>query len=244
VRFLFSRRWVLFFISVVAMAYGASLLGQWQFHRLDDKRVENKIVARNLDAAPVPVKALLAVGKAVNAQDEWRRVTATGTWDDAHTIVLKYQTNAEGSPGIDVATPLVTIDGPAVIVDRGWMSTDNSGGGRPKTPAPTTGKVTVTGWVRVNATGGASKVSQLQTRALSSEEIAKVLDYPVYGGFLDLSEQSPPPVKRLGHIELPDDTSEGPHFFYGLQWWFFGALAVFGFAFLVYDEWRRAHPRT
>ena len=31
---------------------------------------------------------------------------------------------------------------------------------------------------------------------------------------------------------------EGPHFFYGLQWWFFGALAIFGFGYLMYDEWR------
>jgi len=39
--------------------------------------------------------------------------------------------------------------------------------------------------------------------------------------------------------ELPDDTSNGPHFFYGLQWWFFGALAVFGFFYLLWDEFRR-----
>ena len=49
------------------------------------------------------------------------------------------------------------------------------------------------------------------------------------------------PAKKLGAIELPDDKSEGPHFFYGLQWWFFGALAIFGFGYLAYDEWRRAH---
>ena len=34
------------------------------------------------------------------------------------------------------------------------------------------------------------------------------------------------------------DLGEGPHFFYGLQWWFFGLLAVFGFCYLAYDEWR------
>ena len=36
--------------------------------------------------------------------------------------------------------------------------------------------------------------------------------------------------------ELPD-LGNGPHFFYGLQWWFFGLLAVFGFFYLAYDEW-------
>ena len=38
--------------------------------------------------------------------------------------------------------------------------------------------------------------------------------------------------------ELPD-LGNGPHFFYGLQWWFFGLLAVFGFFYLAYDEWTR-----
>ncbi len=37
------------------------------------------------------------------------------------------------------------------------------------------------------------------------------------------------------HAELPD-LGNGPHFFYGLQWWFFGVLAVFGFFYLAYDE--------
>ena len=34
------------------------------------------------------------------------------------------------------------------------------------------------------------------------------------------------------------ELNNGPHFFYGLQWWFFGALAIFGFFYLMYDEWR------
>ena len=98
------------------------------------------------------------------------------------------------------------------------------------------------GWIRQDGTGGASQVSDLATRAVSTRGARAVLDYPLYGGFLDLQRQSPPPAHALAAAELPDDTSEGPHFFYGLQWWFFGALAVFGFGYLAYDEWRR--PRA
>ncbi|WP_246087087.1 hypothetical protein [Nocardioides humi] len=42
-------------------------------------------------------------------------------------------------------------------------------------------------------------------------------------------------------MELPE-LGEGPHFFYGLQWWFFGVLAIGGFAYLAWDE-RRLGPR-
>ncbi len=58
---------------------------------------------------------------------------------------------------------------------------------------------------------------------------------PVYGGFVDVETESPKPAEPLVHAELPD-LGNGPHFFYGLQWWFFGVLAVFGFFYLAYDE--------
>ncbi|MGO4257111.1 SURF1 family cytochrome oxidase biogenesis protein [Marmoricola sp. RAF53] len=238
-RFLFTRRWVLFALVVAALAYLATLLGQWQFHRLDDRKAENALVARNLDRAPVAADEVLRVGKPVDPESEWRRVVVHGTWDDEHTIVLKYQTR-EGAAGVDVVTPLVTGDGAAVLVDRGWIPTENDGSKRPRTPAVTDGPVTVIGWVRADATGRAARVDDLSTRAVSSEEAAKALPYPVYGGFLDLHTEAPAPEKPLTAVELPDDTSNGPHFFYGLQWWFFGALAIFGFGYLAYDEWKRA----
>jgi cytochrome oxidase assembly protein ShyY1 len=242
VRFLLSRRWVLFAIVVAVLVYGAVLLGQWQFHRLDERKHDNRLVATNLKRAPAPVDDVLSTGRAPGASDEWRRVTVHGTWDDRHTVVLKYQTRDSGA-GVDVVTPLVTESGTAVLVDRGWISTDNTGGSRPDLPPVTEGQVTVTGWVRSDATGDATKVSELSTRAISSKSLAEVMPYPLYRGFVDLAEESPPPAKKLQPTELPDDTSNGPHFFYGLQWWFFGALALFGFCYLVWDEFRQRRER-
>jgi len=230
---------LLFAATVVAMAWGANLLGQWQFHRLDERRAENRLIARNLDSPPVPIDDLLAVGRPAREHDKWREVVAHGTWDDAHSIVVKYQTR-DGGPGVDVVTPLRMEGGAAVLVDRGWLSTGNNGGTRPKLPAAATGAITVLGWVRVDGSGGSTNISDMATRAISSQAAAKVVPYPLYGGFLDLHTESPAPPKALGSTELPDDTSEGPHFFYGLQWWFFGALAVIGFGYLAYDEWRRS----
>ena len=238
-RFLFTRRWVLFALTVAALAWLATVLGQWQFHRLDDRKEENGLVARNLDQPPVPIDSLLRPSKGAPAEHEWRKVVVHGTWDDKSTIVLKYQTR-DGGPGVDVLTPLLTSNGTAVLVDRGWMQTDNVGSERPELPAAGTGNVTVIGWVRVDATGRATQVNDLATRAVSSKEAAKALGYPFYGGFVDLHSESPEPATKLAEIELPDETSNGPHFFYGLQWWFFAALAIFGFGYLAFDEARQA----
>lgn len=238
-RFLLSRRWLLFAVAVALAAWGAVLLGQWQFHRLEDRKAENAVLSRNLADAPVPIDEVMSTDRATTRADEWKQVTMTGTYDDEHTIVLKYQTR-DGKAGVDVVTPLVGADGRAVLVDRGWLSTDNRGNERPDTPAAVSGTVTVTGHVRANATGGATDMTDLSTRALSSTVAQENLPHDLYVGFLDLAEQDPPPSDDLAFAVLPDPEGEGPHFFYGLQWWFFGALAVFGFFYLMYDEWRRA----
>lgn len=238
-RFLFTRRWLMFAVVVAGLAYLALILGQWQFHRLDDRRADNARLKENLARAAVPVGELLAAGEPIDPEDEWRRVRFDATYDDEHTLVLKYQTR-DGAAGVDVVTPAVLPDGSAVLVDRGWMATANSGAERPVTPPPPAGTVSIVGWVRPSGTGRAAQITDLATRAISSEEAAKVLPYPLLGGFIDLEEQAPDAGDALTPVELPDDDSEGPHFFYGLQWWFFGALAVFGFGYLAYDEHRRS----
>lgn len=234
--FLLSRRWVLFGVAVVLLAWLAWFLGEWQFQRLEERKERNAIVERNVDAAPVPAAELLAVGEPVERTEEWRRVTATGEYDAEHTVVVRYRTR-DGKPGVDVVVPLVTAEGPALLVDRGWMPTDNQGATPEEIPAPPAGEVTVTGWVRRDATD-ATKVTDQSTRAISSEAISEALDIRAYGGFLELESEDPPAADPLERVELPD-LGQGPHFFYGLQWWFFGLLAVTGFVYLAYDERRK-----
>ncbi len=234
-RFLVSRRWLLFTLVVVLLAYATWWLGQWQFHRLAERKQSNAIIRTNEARDPAPVADVLAPGRPVDDADEWRVVTATGSYDVADTVVVRYRTR-DGESGTDVVVPLVTGDGTALLVDRGWMPSDNRGTDPSDVPAPPSGEVTVTGWVRVDATDSA-EVSDQSTRAISSVEIGRALGREVYGGFVDLKSEDPPPAQSLEAAELPE-LNNGPHFFYGLQWWFFGVLAVFGFFYLMYDEWR------
>ncbi len=119
------------------------------------------------------------------------------------------------------------------MVDRGWLATDNSGTEPVDVPAPPSGEVTVTGWVRVDATGDSTVVSAgstgdtLSTRSISSDRIGEAIDREVYGGFVDLKSEDPAPETPLEPAELPE-LDNGPHFFYGLQWWFFGAAGDLG----------------
>jgi cytochrome oxidase assembly protein ShyY1 len=238
-RFLLSRRWGLFAVAIVVVAFATWWLGQWQFDRLADRKERNEVVRANEDGDPVPVEDVLAPGQDVADDHEWLIVTATGTYDTDDTVIVRYRTR-DGVSGVDVVVPLVTASGPAVIVDRGWMPTASQGDEvRADVPEPPSGQVTITGWLRADGTGDSTAVHDLSTRAISSTAIGDALDREVYGGFVELRSEDPPAATELEQVELPE-LDNGPHFFYGLQWWFFGVLAVFGFFYLMYDEWRTA----
>jgi cytochrome oxidase assembly protein ShyY1 len=238
-RFLLSRRWAGFTVFVLILAYGTWWLGQWQFDRLEDRKASNQIVRVNEHAEPAPVSDVLAPGQKVAEKDEWRRVTATGTYAVDDTIIWRYRT-PDDAKGVDIVVPLVLADGSAVLVDRGWVQTASQDEFE-DLPAPPSGEVTITGWVRADGTGDSTDVAQVDgyhaTRALSSTQVAKVVDEPLLTGWLHLDTESPEPATQLRQADLPE-LDNGPHFFYGLQWWFFGVLAIAGFFYLMYDERR------
>lgn len=235
-RFLVSRRWIVFALVVVGLASVAWRLGEWQFHRLEDRQERNETIERNEEAGAQPIADVMAPGEPVAGAEEWRIVEATGTYAVEDTVIVRYRTR-EGAAGVDVVVPLELADGSSVLVDRGWYATDNRGATSEEVPEPPPGEVTVTGWVRRDAEGDSTEVSDQSTRAVNSEQIGEALDREVMGGWIDLRSESPEPETPLLPVEMPE-LDNGPHFFYGLQWWFFGALAIFGFFYLMYDEWR------
>ncbi|MEZ0580625.1 SURF1 family protein [Nocardioides sp. MH1] len=240
-RFLFSRRWILFFLTVIVLAYGTWWLGEWQFGRLHDRRESNAIIEANEHQDPVPVADVLAPGDPVAKTEEYTVVEATGTYDVADSLLVRYRTR-DGEPGADVVVPLVTGDGTVLVVDRGWVKTDDPRFDPAQdAPAPPEGEVTITAWVRADGEGDSTNVSDGGMRAISSTAVGKAIDKTVYGGFVELLSEDPAPADTLEPPEAPD-LGEGPHFFYGLQWWFFGVLALGGFSYLAYDE-RKHGPR-
>lgn len=231
---------MLFFFAILLVGWATWWLGEWQFGRLEDRKERNAIVRVNEDRDPAQLSDVLAPGRAVQESDEWRLVTVDGVYDVDDTVVVRYRTR-KSVPGVEVVVPLVTADGTAVVVDRGWFATDDPEIGHEDLPAPPTGEVTVTGWVRSDGTGDSTQVNGHSTRAIASGPIGDAIDREVFTGFVALKAEDPAPAEDLDPVELPE-LDEGPHFFYGLQWWFFGLLALGGFGYLAWDE-RENGPR-
>jgi cytochrome oxidase assembly protein ShyY1 len=245
-RFLVSRRWITFALVVILFAALCVELSRWQFHRLAERKAENAIIVHDLNAKPVRLDQLLRPRTAISARWEWRRVIATGQFDPSHQLIVRYQYR-NAVPGVDVLTPLVTRTGVAILVDRGWLATNNDVNTPPKLPAPPPGEVTVTGWLHHDQAGYSSQLLPIAggVRLIASRSLAPRMPYPLYHGYLQMLRVTPPPATKLAR-PLPPAINSGPHFFYALQWLFFAGLALFGIGYFAWSEAkvRRGAPPT
>ncbi|MFG2722492.1 SURF1 family protein [Streptomyces sp. NPDC048416] len=240
-RFLLSRQWVLVTLLALALIPTMIELGFWQLHRHEHKVAQNTLIADNLKAQPLPVTELTSPGHTVPRSDYWRKVSATGTWDTAHEVVVRRRTAADGRVGYHVLTPFVLDDGPTVLVNRGWIADDGNQTDFPKIPAPPRGKVTISGRLMADQTTAASGIKDVkglpprQVMLISSAQQAKTLGRPVLGGYIEQTAPEPP-GDSPELIPAPDDSSIGPHMAYAVQWWLFSAAVPVGWFILVRRE--------
>lgn len=218
-------RWVLLVVFVAIMGTAFVNLGEWQLRRLHQREARNAITLAN-EAAPVrPYEQIFT--HPLGDSDQWQRVRATGTFDGAHQFVVRARSNGDAT-GYEVVTPLRTSTG-AVLVDRGFLALQ--GGQRVPTtaPAPPAGQVTVIGHVRRDEHGsqGAVVPSGGTVRLIDAPVLSPVVGYPLADGYIGALSVDPAQTGGFQPILLPE-ISDGPHFWYAVQWFMFTAIGVAG----------------
>ena len=244
---LFSRRWILTTLLVIAGAAVLARLGVWQLDRLAQRRLFNARVQ-----AQTAQPQLQLTGDALSADlvnMEYRSVVVRGQYDFSRQVALRNQA-WDNQGGVQLLTPL-KIEGTNtyVLVERGWVP------GIESTPADwrqydEPGSVEVRGIIRRSQSKPdfgrrldplpAPGSSPLELWYFANVEgIAAQLPYtllPVY------VQQAPNPAwTSLPYRSLPVlDLTEGPHMSYALQWFSFSALLLVGYPFYVRKR-ERAH---
>lgn len=240
-RFLLTPRWLGFAaLAVVASAIMVGL-GFWQLDRYELRHGINVRVATAAKTAPVPLGSLIGVGRPATGDQEWTRVTATGTYDVSHTVLARDRT-VGGDVGFEVLTPLVLADRSVLVVDRGWIPPGPRGTTvAPAVPAAPAGEVTVTGRVHLPESSPdtpATVSGQPSVRRIDPARLTAILGTPsVYPDYLLLDSQSP--AGSGGFTSIPSDSE--PAWLdagYTVQWWIFSALALAGFGFVARREAR------
>lgn len=242
-RFLLSRQWVILTLVAVALIPTMIDLGFWQLHRHEHKVALNKVITASLAATPVPAESLTSPGARIPHDDLYRRVTAKGTFDTAHEVVVRRRTNADGEVGYHVLTPFVLDDGKVLMVNRGWIPANGAQTAFPRIPAPAQGETTVTGRLMPDETTAESGIKNVQglperqVMLISSGQQAQSLGKQVLGGYVELTSPAP----KDGSPELlpdPEHSDIGPHMAYAIQWWLFSAGVPFGWFVLARREAR------
>lgn len=244
-RTMFSRRYWLFTLLVIAAIAVCVRAAFWQMDRREQKRELNQRMAQrwdsppfNLNQAPLPADI---------AELEFRRIQVTGTFDYEHQIVLKNDLR-DGMPGVNLITPLLLADGRAILVARGWIPLDQA---EPENwpsfdePAPTP----IVGLIQESQTlpGAPTPTEpQLEWFRVDVAAIQQQLPYPLLPAFLAML---PEPGRRVDALPMrlapPTPYDEYMHVSYTIQWFAFAIIFGFGYVqYLIMQERRRKREAT
>lgn len=242
-RLLATRRWLGFVAFAVVVSVGCLLLARWQVSRAHEHGAQRRLLSTNLQRPATPLPDVLRVGQRADAE-QYRQVRVSGRYDPAHTVLVRNRPY-NSVAGFEVLVPLVTADGPAVLVDRGWVPRAGAALGRVDVPAPPAGQVTVTGWVQpgVPTTGGQqerTEGAQVSVARVDPLRLAGSLPYPLYGGYVDAATESPAPSAAIQRLDAPSldgyQVDPGRNWSYALQWVVFGIIGVVGSVVLLRRE--------
>lgn len=229
-------RWIALVVFVMLLGALFIRLGEWQMHRLDWRRENNARVVAYQQQAVKPYHEVFT--RPITDNDQWQRVTATGTFDAKNQIQAMYRSRNKEA-GSEVITPLHTTEGDWLLVDRGFIPRAQGANEVAVLPAPPSGTVTVTGYVRRSEHGKDVAITPQNgmVRLVNAPKIGTALNRQVLDGYVGLTEITPAQSGNLQPMTTPELT-EGPHLSYAIQWFCFTAIAVAGAGVLIRGDLR------
>ena len=210
-------------------------LGMWQLRRLEERRLANTVERSRFEAEPVDVGLLVPAAGADLDSLNHHRAVASGTFVPESEVLIRSQVYLDVA-GFHVITPLLTEDGSAILVNRGWVPLEMDEVPVDAAPPPT-GTVTVEGWLSptqerqslgpVDPEGG-------RLAAMNRVDIERIQEQVPF-------ELSPVYLVAMGErggelpvpVAPPTFEDEGPHLAYAIQWFAFLVIGLVGYFSLI-----------
>jgi surfeit locus 1 family protein len=218
---------------------GFAALGVWQLERRAWKLELIDRVERRIHSEPLPAPGPEAWPSVDAAGYAYRRVRLSGRYlHDSETLV---QAVTELGAGSWVLTPMVTPQGPTVLVNRGFVASDrrDPGGSAAGIPA---GESQVTGLLRISESGGGflrrndPAAGRWYSRDVAAIAAARGLaDVAPY--FVDADASSDAPGGPRGGLTIVAFTNH--HLIYALTWFVLAIMAAGAGLFMLLPERRR-----
>jgi surfeit locus 1 family protein len=224
----------------VAASLAAVLLGLWQ---LEAWQAQREAEARDLTSlAPVALDEVLDADDPFPSAAVGRPVEVAGEWLPASTFYVT-ERDHDGVEGYWAVTAVAVCDEPAacptssaLLVVRGWTPDPA------QAPVPPEGEVGLTGWLQPPEGSGRPDPNP-DDDVLPEVRIADAIqrvDQDIYTAYL-VAEVAEPVDATQGLEPVTPESLPSPgsdtglrNFLYGVQWFVFGAFAVF-----VWWRWAR-----
>nr|WP_274635728.1 SURF1 family protein [Microbacterium bovistercoris] len=229
-------RWTAYVGVAIVFAIACAFLSHWQLSKNAARTEQLDLIARNYDAAPVPLADLLAPDEHLPAEAKWLPVTMTGTYLTDQQLLVRNRVHG-GTAAYEIIVPLRMDDGRVFLVDRGWELPGNRQPTPDSIPSAPSGTVTVVARLVPGETlpGSGPNAPEGQVPSVNLPLIADkiggadgaALDQGAYG---QLVSEDPAPATSPQPFEAPS-ADPGPFLSYGIQWIMF---AVMGFIFIWY----------
>lgn len=229
---LLTRRWVGLTLLLVVVVAACWWLGRWQWRQAQVELVRD----------PVPGVAALAEvhrpGVAVDPDDVGRRISMIGAFDPTREVtVVDRLSGGELGQWVVTAFEVEGAEGAVIPVVRGWLPSGE------EAPAPPDGRQKVIGYLEPSEPDsirerGRDPLPAGQVELVSSAELISLWGPPLFQGLvLQAVPPSTPPLEVVAPPEPGVTTSwDWQNAAYGVQWWLFGAFAVFWFIRMARTE--------
>lgn len=205
-------------LTAAAVALGLWQYGAWQAHR--DAQAVDLTSAR-----PVPLTEVMGPDDPFPGDQVGRPVRVSGTWVPAGTVFVSGRERA-GTDGYWVVTPLAVGggDASALPIVRGWVEDPTDA-----PPAPE-GRATLDAWLQPTEGTGETDPdpSDDVLPQLRIGDLVQHVDQDLYGAY-GVAEEAGPGLARATLAQLPPvgALTSIRNLLYAIEWWFFGAFAVF-----------------
>lgn len=236
--FLLRPSWLALAAVVLAFAYLCfTVLAPWQLGKNTTTSRTNSQLEHALTAEPVPLTTMLPQQDSSAPAEQWQPVTATGHYLPDAQVLVRLRI-IDGVPAYEVLTPFAVAGGPTVLVNRGYVRTED-GSQVPPIPPPPDGQVSITARLRDSqeAIPGKKPFAEngfRQVYSINTDQVTTLTKVPLTGSYLQLVAEQP---GGLGLIALPRRDA-GPFLSYGIQWIAFGILAPIGLGYFAFAEMR------
>jgi cytochrome oxidase assembly protein ShyY1 len=239
-RIAFTRRWLGYLAFAIVFAIACGFLSSWQASRGNDAAAANALLDKNFNSHPLPLQSLIPSLTSFKADQEWMRVTVSGSYLPKKQLLVRNRPTDAG-PGFEVLTPLRLTDGSVFIVDRGWVPTGEKQD-LPDYVAPApSGTVTVIARLLASEPEMGTPIKTgIEIGSIELDEVKSRIGGAVYtGAYGVLDSQSPAGKAGLTPVVSSEPTQDtGLHWSYMIQWVIFALIGFFGLFYAVRQEIR------